>query len=68
MVGDCIRIWKYKNIFGKDDVLNWSEEVFMVNKVIMCLGHVLLVILMVKKFLKLITKKNSKRQIKKNLG
>ena len=27
-VGDNVRISKYKNIFAKDYVLNWSEEVF----------------------------------------
>ena len=33
----------------------------------MCHGHMLLVILMIKKCLELFTKKNSKKQIKKNL-
>ena len=32
-VGDHLRITKYKNIFGKAYVPNWSEEVFMVKKV-----------------------------------
>ena len=32
-VGDNIRISKYKNIFIKGYTLNWSEEVFVVNKV-----------------------------------
>ena len=27
-VGDHIKISKYKNIFGKGYVLNWSDEVF----------------------------------------
>ena len=31
-VGDHVRIWKYKNIFGKDYVPNWSEEVFLIKK------------------------------------
>ena len=30
-VGDCVRISKYKNIFAKGYVSNWSEEVFIVN-------------------------------------
>ena len=30
-IGDIIRIWKYKNVFQKDNVPNWSENVF-VNK------------------------------------
>ena len=32
-VGDHVRISKYKNIFAKGYVLNWSEEVFIVNKI-----------------------------------
>ena len=28
-----MRIWKYKNIFAKGCVPNWSEEVFGINKV-----------------------------------
>ena len=42
-VGDHVRISKYKNIFAKGYVPNWSE-VFVVNKVkIQFLGLVLLV-------------------------
>ena len=32
-VGDNVRISKYKNIFAKSYTPNWSEEVFVVNKV-----------------------------------
>ena len=32
-VNDHVRISKYKNIFAKDYVPNWSEEVFIVNKI-----------------------------------
>ena len=32
-VGDQIRISKYKNIFAKGYTPNWSEEVFVVNKI-----------------------------------
>ena len=32
-VGDRVRISKYKNIFAKGYVLNWSEEVFIVNEI-----------------------------------
>ena len=32
-VGDHVRISKYKNIFAKGYVSNWSEEVFIVNKI-----------------------------------
>ena len=30
--GDIVRISKYKNIFAKDYVPNWSEEVFAIKK------------------------------------
>ena len=32
-VGDHVRISKYKNIFAKEYVSNWSEEVFIVNEI-----------------------------------
>ena len=32
-VGDGVRILKYKNVFAKGYVPNWSEEVFVVNKI-----------------------------------
>ena len=32
-VGDRVRISKYKNVFAKGYVPNWSEEVFIVNKI-----------------------------------
>ena len=32
-LGDHARISKYKNIFAKGYVLNWSEEVFVIKKV-----------------------------------
>ena len=31
--GDIVRISKYKNIFGKGHVANWSEKVFVIKKV-----------------------------------
>ena len=31
--GDHVRISKYKNIFSKGHVPNWSEEVFAIQKV-----------------------------------
>ena len=33
-VGDIVRISKYKNIFAKRYVPNWSEEVFVIKKVV----------------------------------
>ena len=32
-VGDNVRISKYKNIFAKGYAPNWSEEVFVINKI-----------------------------------
>ena len=32
-IGDIVRVSKYKNIFTKSFVPNWSEEVFATNKV-----------------------------------
>ena len=32
-VGDRVRISKYKNVFGKGYTPNWSEEVFVANKI-----------------------------------
>ena len=32
-IGDIVKISKYKNIFAKDYVPNWSEEVFVIKKV-----------------------------------
>ena len=32
-VGDNVRISKYKNFFAKGYTLNWSEEVFVINKI-----------------------------------
>ena len=55
-VGDHVRI-------------SWSEEAFVIKKLkIQFHGHMLLMILMVKKLLERFKKKNFKRQIKKNLG
>ena len=31
-IGDHVRISKYKNIFAKGYMPNWSEEVFIINK------------------------------------
>ena len=32
-VGDHVRVLKYKNIFAKGYAPNWSEEVFVINKI-----------------------------------
>ena len=43
-VGDYVRIPKYKNIFSKAYVPNWSEETFIAKKTILYLGLMKLVI------------------------
>ena len=32
-IGDYVRIFKYKNIFAKGYIPNWSEEVFIISKI-----------------------------------
>ena len=32
-VGDRVRISKFKNIFAKGYIPNWSKEIFIINKV-----------------------------------
>ena len=32
-IGDHVRISKYKNIFAKRYMPNWSEEVFIINRI-----------------------------------
>ena len=67
-MGNIVRISKYKNIFAKGYVPNWSEEVF-VNKTSKTLfrRHVLIVILKAKKLLERFTEKDCKKQIEKRL-
>ena len=67
--GDIVRVSKYKNIFAKGYVTNWSEEeVFVFKKLkILFRGYMLLVILTEKKLLEGSTKTNCKKQIKNNL-
>ena len=49
-VGDYVRVSKYKNIFAKGYVPNWSEKIFATKKLkIQFHGHMLLMILMVKR-------------------
>ena len=64
-VGDHVRISKYKNVYAKGYVPNWSEKCLQ-NLKILFRGHMLLVILKVKNLLEHFTKKNGKK-IKKNL-
>ena len=61
-VGDHVRISKYKNVFAKGYMRNWSEEVFVISKIKKKFhGHMLLMISMVKKLLEHFMKKNYKR-------
>ena len=64
-IGEIVGISKYKNIFAKGFIPNWSEEVFVIKKVkTLFRGYMLLVILKARKFLERFTKKNCKKQIK----
>ena len=38
-IGDHVRISRYKNIFAEGYAPNWSEEIFVVKKKILYLGH-----------------------------
>ena len=66
-VGSHVRISKYKNIFAKVYVINWSEEVVIKKLKTLCRGHMLTVILLEKKFLQRVNKNNCKKQIQKTL-
>ena len=58
-IGDIVRTSKYKNIFAKDYVPNWSEEVFVIEKLKSLFGgHMLFVILKGEKIVERFTKKN----------
>ena len=59
-----------QNIFCKGYTPNWSEEIFLIKKLnILFCGHMLLVILLVKKllerFMKKICKKTNKTEFKR---
>ena len=65
-IGDIVRILNHKNIFAKGYVPNWSEEVFVIKKLkTLCRGHMLLVILKMKKLLESFMKKNYKFTVEK---
>ena len=68
-VGDHVRISKYKNIFAKGYTpIGLKKFLLLVKLRILYHGHMLLMILMVKKLLAHFMKKNCKKQISKNLG
>ena len=54
---------KYENIFAKDYTSNWSEDVFLLNKLkILRCRHMLLMSLMYEKLLELFTKKIARKK------
>ena len=64
-VGHHVRILKCKYIFVKVYIQNWFEEVFVIKNVKNTFrGHMLLVVLTMKKLLERFTKKNCKILIK----
>ena len=67
-VGDHIRISKYKNIFAKGYMPNWSEEIIIIKKIKNTVPWTYFINdLMVKKLLVHFMKINCKAQVKKNL-
>ena len=61
-VDDHARVSKYKDIFA--NISNWSEELFVIIGLKMLFrGHMLLVMLTVKKFLEGFTKKSCKKSL-----
>ena len=67
-VGENVRISKYKNIFAKGYTPNWSEKVFVINKIENKVPWTYVISTwMVKKLLEAFIKKNCKKLVKKNL-
>ena len=63
-------MWEHQNTktFAEGATPDWSEEGLLLKKLkIQFHGHILLMILMVKKLLEHFMKKNCKRQVNKNL-
>ena len=67
-IGDHVRFSKYKNIFTKGYMPNWSEEVFIITKIKNIVPWTYIVNdLNGEEVIEIIMKKNCKRLIKKNL-
>ena len=67
-INDHVRISKYKNIFAKGHVPNWSEEVFIVNEFKNTVPWTYAISdLNGEKVMEHFMKKNCKRLIKRNL-
>ena len=58
-VGNHVKMSKYKSIFGKGYTSNWSEEIFVIKEVKKARfhGHMLSIILMVRKLREYFSKK-----------
>ena len=68
-VGGHVRISKYKNIFAKGWIPNWSEEIFVIEKGKNTVPWTYVISdLNGENFLKRFRKKNCKKQINKHLG
>ena len=75
-IGDRVRIWKYKNIFAKWYTPNWSEELFVIEKVwkyikiyeIFVLWIYVINDLYSEEVVGLLRRNNCKKQIKQSLG
>ena len=68
-IGDIIGTSKYKNIFARGYVPNWSENAFVINRVKNTVPWDMLLMvkkLMATKLLKLFMKKNFPKEIKKS--
>ena len=59
-IGDIVSMSKYKNIFAKGSVSNWSEEVFVIKKVKNVVPWTHVINDLTGKLLELFTKKNGK--------
>ena len=67
-IGGIVRISKYNNIFSKVDILNWSEEVFVITKVKNTVPWIYAINdLNGEEIVGNFTKRNCKNQIKKSL-
>ena len=65
-IGGIVRISKFKCIFAKCYVPNWSEKFLLLQKLkALCRGHMLLVISMEKKLLEYFTKRIEKSKSKR---
>ena len=67
-VGDHVRISKYKNIFAKGYAPNWSEEIFVVEKIKNTVPWTYIISdLKGEEIVEVFMKKNCRKLIKKNL-